>query len=71
MSGNPFDDQDGQFFALVNDKGEYSLWPAFAAVPDGWSVALGGEKGVNRDKALRFIEENWTDLSPGSGVVSR
>ena len=38
MSTNPFDDENGTFHALVNDEGQYSLWPAFVPVPDGWSV---------------------------------
>ena len=35
MSTNPFDDPEGSFYALVNDEGQYSLWPAFAEVPAG------------------------------------
>jgi MbtH protein len=26
---NPFEDEDGEFRVLVNDEGEYSLWPTF------------------------------------------
>jgi hypothetical protein len=36
---NPFDDDNGTFIALINDEGQYSLWPTFADVPDGWRVA--------------------------------
>ena len=39
MSTNPFDDENGIFLVLVNDEGQYSLWPEFADVPDGWEVA--------------------------------
>ena len=27
MSTNPFDDDNGTFFVLVNDEGQHSLWP--------------------------------------------
>jgi uncharacterized protein YbdZ (MbtH family) len=40
---SPFDDpgQDGEtHLVLANAAGERSLWPAFAAVPAGWAVAL-------------------------------
>lgn len=26
---NPFDDEDGSFLILVNDEGQYSVWPSF------------------------------------------
>ncbi|GAA1770498.1 MbtH family protein [Luedemannella helvata] len=61
--GNPFDSADGTFFALVNDEGQYSLWPGFADVPAGWKVAFGED---TREACLDFIEANWTDLRPKS-----
>jgi len=36
---NPFEDNDGTFLVLVNDEGQHSLWPSFAEVPAGWTVA--------------------------------
>jgi len=62
---NPFDDPDGTFLVLVNDEGQHSLWPAFAEVPQGWSVVLADS---SRDVALAYVEENWTDLRPASLV---
>jgi uncharacterized protein YbdZ (MbtH family) len=29
MSNNPFDDEAGAFFVLVNDDDQHSLWPTF------------------------------------------
>ncbi|KJS53641.1 MbtH family protein [Streptomyces rubellomurinus] len=55
---NPFD-ADGDFLALVNDQGQHSLWPAFAAVPAGWGVAHGPS---DRATALAWITAHWTDL---------
>jgi uncharacterized protein YbdZ (MbtH family) len=60
---NPFEDEDGSYFALVNDEGQYSLWPVFAGVPGGWTVAFGED---TRAACLSFIEENWTDMRPKS-----
>ena len=65
MQGSPFDNEDGTFYALINSELQYSLWPAFAAVPDGWRVAHGGSGGVSRESCLEFIEANWTDMRPG------
>lgn len=66
MSTNPFDDQDGRFLVLVNDEDQHSLWPTFAAVPAGWAVVFGGPDGADRDSALAYVEENWTDMRPRS-----
>jgi len=60
---NPFDATDGTFHVLVNDEGQYSLWPDFAAVPEGWSPVL---ESVSREAALAHIEESWTTLQPAS-----
>lgn len=66
MSSNPFDDQDGRFLVLVNHEEQYSLWPTFAGVPAGWTVRFGGPDGTDRDSALRYVDENWTDMRPRS-----
>lgn len=64
MSENPFDDESGTFYALVNGAGQYSLWPAFAPVPEGWSVTFGpGE----RQPCLDHIGRVWTDPRPRGG----
>ena len=63
MGVNPFDDDSGGFFVLVNDEEQHSLWPVFADVPAGWRVVY-GEAG--RAGCLDFIEQSWTDLRPKS-----
>ncbi|MEU3610351.1 MbtH family protein [Streptomyces sp. NPDC035033] len=63
MAANPFDDEDGVFFALTNDEGQHSLWPAGQPVPAGWQVAFGRD---SRQNCLRYVEEHWTDLRPAS-----
>lgn len=62
---NPFENEDGRYYALINDEGQYSLWPVFAEVPEGWRI-VHGEAG--RQECLDFIEENWTDMRPLSLV---
>ncbi len=63
MSTNPFDDPDGAFHVLVNHEMQYSLWPTFAEVPTGWTIALAD---ATRQAALDYVEENWTDMRPKS-----
>jgi MbtH protein len=60
---NPFEDESGQYLVLVNDEGQYSLWPSFRESPAGWSVALSVR---SRQECLDWIEANWTDLRPKS-----
>ncbi len=60
---NPFDDAEGSFLVLVNDENQHSLWPEFAAVPDGWRNVFGP---TGRQACLDYIETNWTDLRPAS-----
>ena len=62
---NPFDDEDGEFLVLVNEEGQYSLWPTFKDVPTGWETV--GPRG-KRGECLAYIEENWTDMRPRSLV---
>jgi MbtH protein len=63
MSTNPFEDPDVPYLVLVNDEGQHSLWPAFAEVPAGWTVAL---HEANRADALDYVEKNWVDMRPKS-----
>jgi len=62
---NPFEDEDGNFLVLVNEEGQYSLWPAFIDVPAGWQAT--GPRG-KRQECLAWIEQHWTDMRPRSLV---
>ena len=66
MSSNPFDDDTGAFYALVNGEEQYSLWPAFKAVPEGWRIVYGGPDGAPRQEVLDWIDATWTDMRPRS-----
>jgi MbtH protein len=63
MATNPFDNEDGEFFVLVNDEDQHSLWPSFAEMPAGWRVALGS---ASRQQCLDYVAENWKDMRPKS-----
>jgi MbtH protein len=62
---NPFEDPDARYLVLVNDEGQYSLWPLFADVPAGWTVLL---RDASRPDALAYVNANWTDMRPRSLV---
>jgi MbtH protein len=58
---NPFENPDASYLVLVNDEGQYSLWPQFAAVPAGWETAFGPD---GRRACLDHIDRTWTDMRP-------
>lgn len=62
---NPFDDETANFFVLVNDEGQHSLWPVFADIPDGWTIVYGES---DRQACLEYIERSWVDMRPKSLV---
>jgi MbtH protein len=64
---NPFDDPDADYLVLVNDEGQYSLWPAFIAVPPGWQTVFGA---AGRQDCLDHIEKSWTDMRPKSLIAA-
>ena len=66
MTTNPFEDDDATYLVLVNDEGQYSLWPSFAEVPAGWTVA---HREDTRQSCLDFVERTWTDMRPKSLVA--
>ncbi|MEU1204840.1 MbtH family protein [Nocardia sp. NPDC005825] len=63
MTVNPFDDDDGSFYVLVNDEDQHSLWPAFAEVPKGWRTVFGE---ASRASCVEYVEHHWTDMRPAS-----
>ena len=59
---NPFENKDGAYLALINDEGQYSLWPVEIKIPTGWqSVHQGGQQ-----ECLDYINSKWTDMRPNS-----
>lgn len=62
---NPFEQDNDTYLVLVNDEGQYSLWPEFAAKPAGWTVAF---LPNTRKACLDYVNEYWTDMRPKSLV---
>ena len=46
---------------VVNQQGQYSIWPVNGTVPNGWTKA--GKQG-SKEACLAFISEVWTDMRP-------
>lgn len=57
------DGGDKLFSVLVNEEGQYSIWPQSLAVPSGWAVE--GDPQL-REECLRYIDRVWTDMRPAS-----
>jgi MbtH protein len=64
---NPFEDENASYIALMNDEGQYSLWPDYIEVPGGWSAVHGP---ASRPTCLDYINEHWTDMRPRSLINS-
>ncbi|MFG2226076.1 MbtH family protein [Streptomyces sp. NPDC050161] len=62
---NPFDDDSAEFFVLVNDEGQFSLWPAAIGIPDGWTVRHGKD---SRQACVDYVDGHWDDMRPRSLV---
>lgn len=56
-----FDDDNTIFRVVVNHEEQYSIWPDFRQVPDGWREA--GKTG-SKAECLAYINEVWTDMRP-------
>jgi MbtH protein len=55
------DSENTQFQVVINHEEQYSIWPDYKAIPDGWkSVGVQG----NKQTCLDYIETTWTDMRP-------
>lgn len=50
-----------QYHVVVNDEEQYSIWRVGREIPAGWRPV--GEPAA-KDRALAWIDENWTDMRP-------
>lgn len=46
---------------VVNLEEQYSIWPAWKQIPDGWRAV--GTTGLKWE-CLEYIKEAWTDMRP-------
>ncbi|RCG15700.1 MbtH family protein [Streptomyces diacarni] len=52
---------ESQMKVLVNDEEQYSLWPEYLSVPNGWrDTGVAGSK----ETCLTYVKEVWTDMRP-------
>ena len=58
-----FDDETIDYFVVINDEEQYSIWPAHRDIPNGWR-AVGAAQ--TREACLSYIEQAWTDMRPRS-----
>jgi MbtH protein len=57
------DDETGTFLVLVNEEGQYSLWPEAISVPAGWNTV---HQPDTRANCLAYIKAHWIDMRPES-----
>ncbi|MFG6449095.1 MbtH family protein [Roseateles sp. BYS180W] len=62
MSTSCFDREDEVFIVLINHEDQYSIWPHWKAVPQGWT-AVEGIKG-DKKTVTEFVDKTWTDMRP-------
>ncbi|WP_321968095.1 MbtH family protein [Burkholderia cepacia] len=51
------------FKVVVNEEGQYSIWPADRHLPEGW-IAHG--EASPREQCLSQIDSIWLDMRPKS-----
>ena len=55
------DDDHFEYQVLVNHEEQYSLWPTFKEIPNGWRQV--GPIGT-KEGCLAYVEEVWKDITP-------
>lgn len=68
MQPNPFDDPQQACLVLKNEQHQYSLWPAFCALPAGWCRVFGPQPQA---ECLSWLNANWRDIRPASSTANR
>lgn len=59
--GPQADELQIMYLILINNEEQYSLWPSYLAIPNGWK-AIGKER--TKDECLSYIEKTWIDMRP-------
>ena len=54
-------DEKDLFIVLVNHEEQYSMWPSFKTIPEGWRQVYGE---ASKEDCLNYVEEHWTDMRP-------
>jgi MbtH protein len=56
-----WDDEDAIFNVVINHEEQYSIWPHYKQIPNGWTTV--GKSG-NKRECLAYIDQVWTDMRP-------
>lgn len=56
-----FDRDDTVFHVVVNHEEQYSIWPDYKEIPEGWTAV--GRTGPKAE-CLAYIAQVWTDMRP-------
>nr|WP_298165388.1 MbtH family NRPS accessory protein [uncultured Pseudomonas sp.] len=56
-----WDSPDSRFLVVVNHEEQYSIWPDYKALPEGWRAV---DKQGSKEECLAYIESVWTDMRP-------
>jgi MbtH protein len=56
-----FDDEDALFNVVINHEEQYSIWPEYKQIPNGWRAV--GKSGKKKE-CLDYIDQVWTDMRP-------
>ncbi|MDB5814211.1 MAG: MbtH domain protein [Rhodocyclales bacterium] len=54
-------DDKESYWVVINDEGQYSIWPSDSAIPAGWKSV--GKNGM-KTECLTYIKQVWTDMRP-------
>lgn len=58
-----WDDEDTIFEVVINHEEQYSIWPTYREIPNGWRAV--GKSG-KKQECLDHIDRVWTDMRPAS-----
>ncbi|MDP3846046.1 MAG: MbtH family NRPS accessory protein [Pseudomonas sp.] len=56
-----WDSPDTRFLVVINHEEQYSIWPDYKELPEGWRAL---DKQGNKEECLAYIESTWTDMRP-------
>ena len=58
---NSQDEDTTVYEVVVNTEEQYSIWPAYKAIPLGWQTV--GQQGF-KGECLEYIKSVWVDMRP-------
>ncbi|HEX5844356.1 MAG TPA: MbtH family NRPS accessory protein [Pseudomonas sp.] len=56
-----WDSPETRFLVVVNHEEQYSIWPDYKELPQGWRAV---DKQGSKEECLAYIESVWTDMRP-------